>query len=149
MSTIDELLELNDVYTASYAGAGMSPEPTRKTAVVACMDARMDVHGMLGLQPGEAHVIRNAGGIVTEDVIRSLMISQRALGTRTVLLVQHTNCGLAGKTDEELRDVVEKQIGVRPSFPLGTFPEVKDSVRRGLEALRSSPLVYDQDMRGF
>lgn len=149
MGTIDELFANNEPYAESYDGAGLSPKPVRKVAVVACMDARLDVHGALGLHPGDAHVIRNAGGIVTDDVIRSLLISQRVLGTRSVILIHHTDCGLAGTTDEALGEIIDREIGTRPTFPLGAFPDTAGSVLRSIEKLKASGFVFDQEIRGY
>jgi carbonic anhydrase len=154
-STIDELIAANDAFAASFdiARAGCdisSPSPTRRTAVVTCMDARIDLFAALGLALGEVHVIRNAGGIATEDVLRSLVLSQRKLGTREVLLAHHTDCGLYGLDDDELLDEVEATSGARPPFRFGGFADLDASVRDSVARVRSAPFVpYRDDVRGF
>lgn len=148
MSTTDELLTANQDYASAFALGGLAKEPGRHLAVLACMDARLDVYRLLGLQPGDAHVIRNAGGIVTDDAIRSLMISARSLGTTEVVIVQHTSCGMSGLDDESYASEVEAETGVRPSFPLGGFSDVEASVRSSIETLRGNALV-PQAVRGF
>jgi carbonic anhydrase len=110
--------------------------PSRRLAVVTCMDARIDVNAMLGLHLGEAHILRNAGGIVTEDMLRSLLLSQRLLGTREVMVIHHTGCGLLTFTDDELADAVERDTGFRPPLPLGAFTDLDASVRRDIAAVR-------------
>lgn len=149
MGMIDDLLAHNEGYAAGYSGAGLSPQPVKKVAVVACMDARLDVHGALGLEPGDAHVIRNAGGIITDDVIRSLMISQRVLGTGPVILIHHTDCGLGNMTDDEIRTLVEQRTGVRPTFDIGSFKSAEESIRRSIDKLQATPFVLDHEIRGF
>ena len=148
MSTTDELLSANRDYASNFALAGLAKEPRRQVAVLACMDARLDVYRLLGLQPGDAHVIRNAGGIVTDDAVRSLMISARSLGTTEVVIVQHTSCGMSGLDDESYASDVEADTGVRPSFTLGGFSDVEASVRASIDALTADPLV-PQTVRGF
>ncbi|MEX2420584.1 MAG: carbonic anhydrase [Actinomycetota bacterium] len=128
---------------------GLTASPAKHLAVLACMDARLDPIAVLGLEPGDAHVIRNAGGVVTEDAIRSLMLSQQLLGTEEIILIHHTNCGLEGRTDEQVHDLVEQRTGTRPAFPIETFEVVEDSVRRSLERLRATPFVKDQRLSGF
>jgi carbonic anhydrase len=154
-STIDELIAANDAFAASFdvtrAGCDISsPSPTRRAAVVTCMDARIDLFAALGLALGEVHVIRNAGGIATEDVLRSLVLSQRKLGTREVLLAHHTDCGLYGLDDDELLDEVEATSGSRPPFRFGGFTDLDASVRASVARVRSAPFVpYRDDVRGF
>jgi carbonic anhydrase len=127
----------------------VSAEPARKLAVVTCMDARIDVYRLLGLELGDAHVIRNAGGLVTDDALRSLALSQSLLGTRDVMVIQHTGCGLQGDEDEMRARVVEA-TGAEPPLPLGAFADVEESVRRQLETLRSTPyLVEGRTARGY
>ncbi len=127
----------------------MNAEPARKLAVVTCMDARIDVYRLLGLEIGDAHVIRNAGGLVTEDALRSLALSQALLGTREVMVIQHTGCGLNGD-EADLRKGVVEASGAEPPSPLGAFADVDDSVRRQLEILRSTPyLVESESARGY
>lgn len=121
-----------------------------RVAVVACMDARLNPREVLGLAHGEAHVIRNAGGIVTDDVIRSLTISQRLLGTREIMLLHHTDCGMQKFTDDDLADTIEKETGTRPPFAMGAFTDLEDSVRDSIARLRASPFLTNVDaIRGF
>jgi carbonic anhydrase len=147
---IDDLLANNRRYAATYVNYGLSARPTLSVAVVACMDARIDVHAALGLQQGEAHVIRNAGGIVTDDVLRSLLISQRLLGTRTVMLIHHTGCGLQQFTESELAGAVERDTGARPPFALGAFQDLDEDVLRSIRAVVDCPFLPHRDtVRGF
>lgn len=121
-----------------------------RVAVVACMDARLDPREVLGLKHGEAHVIRNAGGIVTDDVIRSLTISQRLLGTREIVLVHHTDCGMQTFADNDLKDAIEQETGTRPPFTMGAFTNLEDSVRESIARLEASPFLTHKDaIRGF
>ncbi|HEX6417928.1 MAG TPA: carbonic anhydrase [Acidimicrobiales bacterium] len=152
---IDALVAANGRFAADFdaARAGCdisSPRPTRRAAVVTCMDARIDLFAALGLALGEVHVIRNAGGIVTDDVLRSLVLSQRKLGTREVLLAQHTDCGLHGLDDDALTAEVEAEAGARPPFAFGGFTDLDASVRASLACLRGAPFVPHRDaVRGF
>jgi carbonic anhydrase len=147
---IDDLLAHNRRYTAAYVDHGLSARPTLRVAVVACMDARIDAHAALGLRQGDAHVIRNAGGIVTDDVLRSLLVSQRLLGTREVMLIHHTGCGLLGLDDEELAAAIERDTGARPPFPLGAFNDLDEDVRRSIRAVAECPFLPHRDVvRGF
>ena len=154
-TTIDELIEANAGFAATFdptrAGCDISsPTPTRHTAVVTCMDARIDLLAALGLSLGEVHVIRNAGGIVTDDVLRSLALSQLKLGTREVLLAHHTGCGLSGLDDDALLDEVEASSGTRPPFRFGGFADTDESVRESVARVRSAPYVPHRDrVRGF
>lgn len=150
MAETDELLAHNDDYAAEYSAAEISAAPKRHVAVVACMDARLDVFALLGLEPGDAHVIRNAGGVVTDDVVRSLCVSQRLLGTREVVLVHHTDCGM-GKVDEAkfLADL-EADTGTRPEWSLRGFTDAASDVRDSIDQLSRSPfLAADSMVRGF
>jgi carbonic anhydrase len=150
MSVTDELLKSNERYAASFDKGHLPLPPARHVAVVACMDARLDVHELLGLAEGDAHVIRNAGGGVTEDVIRSLVISQRLLGTREIVLVHHTDCGMLTFTDEQLRRQVQAETGIRPAFALEAFPDLDEDVRQSIARIRASPFVPHKDaIRGF
>jgi carbonic anhydrase len=150
MSQIDELLGNAEAHARGFDGEGLSPAPARKVAVVTCMDARIDPSRLLGLRDGDAHVIRNAGGVVTEDTIRSLSISQRKLGTEEIALIQHTGCGLLTFTDEEFAAEVEIETGERPRWSAHTFPDLEQSVRNGVELIRSSPFVpRTGTVRGF
>lgn len=146
---MDELLKHNADWAETFDQAGLPTAPARKLAVVVCMDSRIDVFAALGLELGEAHVIRNAGGIATDDVIRSVAISQRFLGTERVALIQHTRCGMATFTDEQLADELEAETGVRPDWT-GAFTDIDDSVRRSVQRLRESPFLPHRDsVRGF
>lgn len=149
MSTIDELVKSNAQYAASFAHPGLAPEPSRRVAVLTCMDARLDVYRFLGLEAGQAHVVRNAGGLVTDDAIRSLLLSGRSLGTEEVAVIQHTRCGVEGLDDASYADEVEADTGVRPPFAFGGFADVEGSVRESVERLRSERLVGQTSVRGF
>jgi carbonic anhydrase len=149
VSTTDELLRNNQEYAASFTGDLPMP-PGRGVAVVACMDARLNVYALLGLREGEAHVIRNAGGVVTDDVIRSLTISQRLLGTREVILVHHTDCGMLTFKDDAVKADIEADTGVRPPFALEAFPDLDQDVRQSVARIKASPFVPHKDaVRGF
>ena len=145
-----ELLAGNAAYARDFDGAGMPAAPARRLAVVACMDARIDVPRILGLHAGEAHIIRDAGGVVTDDVIRSLCLSQRALGTREVVLVHHTDCGLQLIDEDRFLAKLEAETGSRPSWPLETFADPYEDVAESIRRLRSSPFLPHKDhIRGF
>jgi carbonic anhydrase len=149
MSATDEYLQHNERYAESFSGPLPMP-PARQVAVIACMDARLDVYRMLGLAEGEAHVIRNAGGVVTDDQIRSLAISQRLLGTREIVLIHHTDCGMLTFTDPQLRDQIEADTGVRPIWSAEAFDDPDADVRRSARRITSSPFVPHTDqVRGF
>ncbi|MEW2633444.1 carbonic anhydrase [Streptomyces sp. NPDC048389] len=145
----DRLVEANRTYAARFEDPGMDARPVLKVAVVACMDARLDLHAALGLELGDCHTIRNAGGVVTDDVIRSLTISQRALGTRSVILVHHTGCGLETIT-EDFRMELEEEVGQRPAWAVEAFRDVDQDVRQSMQRVRTSPfLLHSDDIRGF
>ena len=150
MSVTDELVRNNQAYGAGFDQGGLPMPPSKHLAVVACMDARLDVYRLLGLKLGEAHVIRNAGGVVSEDAIRSLVISQRLLSTREIVLVHHTDCGMLTFRDDPLKDQILEDAGIRPPFALEAFPDPDDDVRQSMARLRSSPfLVHKDRIRGF
>ncbi|MGY1453779.1 beta-class carbonic anhydrase [Streptomyces sp. SS8] len=156
MTTLTTQQSATDAYLAHNRARAASPReplpmpPARRTAVVTCMDARLDVYGLLGLSPGDSHVFRNAGGIVTQDVIRSLAVSQRLLGTREILLVHHTDCGMATFTDEEFLGAVERDTGARPDWEPGSFTDAADSVRASMARVHDSPFVpHKESVRGF
>ncbi len=150
MSVTDELLRNNAAYAADYQGASLPMPPARKVAVVACMDARLNVYGALGLREGDAHVIRNAGGVVTEDAIRSLAISQRLLGTREIVLIHHTDCGMLTFQDHELKAAIEEETGLRPHFALESFSDLEQDIRQSIARIKASPFVPHKDsVRGF
>jgi carbonic anhydrase len=148
-SVIDRLVEANQRYAAEFTDPGMDARPVLKVAVVACMDARLDLHAALGLKLGDCHTIRNAGGVVTDDVIRSLTISQRKLGTRSIVLIHHTGCGLEAIT-EDFRTELEMEVGQRPSWAVEAFKDVDQDVRQSMQRVRTSPfLLHTDDVRGF
>ena len=150
MSATDDLLANNAAYAARFDHAGLAVAPTRKVAVVACMDSRLDLFGALGLDLGQAHIIRNAGGVVTDDVVRSLIVSQRLLGTEEIVLVHHTDCGLLKVTDDELKDAIEDDVGVRPGFAFEAFRDLDVNVRRSIARLRATLFLPRTDsVRGF
>ncbi len=148
-TVIDHLVEANTRYAAEFDDPGMDARPVLQVAVVACMDARLDLHDALGLALGDCHTIRNAGGVVTDDVIRSLTISQRALGTRSVILIHHTNCGLESIT-EEFRQELEAEVGQRPVWAVEAYKDADQDVRQSMQRVRTSPfLLHTDDVRGF
>ena len=150
MTVTDELLCNAERYAAAFDTGALPMPPARHVAVVACMDARLNPYGLLGLQEGDAHVIRNAGGVVTEDVIRSLLISQRLLGTREIILIHHTDCGMLTFTDDAVKAQIEAEVGLRPPFALEAFPEVEADVRQSIARIRASPFIPHRDqVRGF
>ncbi len=150
MSTTDELLRNNQDYAASFASGDLPMPPGKQVAVVACMDARLNVYGLLGLREGDAHVIRNAGGVVSDDVIRSLAISQRLLGTREVILVHHTDCGMLTFKDDAVKADIEAETGLRPPFALEAFADPEQDVRQSIARIKASPFVPRTDaVRGF
>lgn len=145
----ERLVRANERYAADFTDPGMDARPVLQVAVVACMDARLDLHAALGLELGDCHTIRNAGGVVTDDVIRSLTISQRALGTRSVMLVHHTGCGLESLT-EDFRHELEDEVGQRPAWAVEAFRDVDQDVRQSMQRVRTSPfLLHTDDVRGF
>lgn len=145
----DRLVNANAQYAEHFTDPGMDAQPVLGVAVVACMDARLDLHAALGLQLGDCHTIRNAGGVVTDDIIRSLTISQRALGTRSVVLIHHTGCGLLNLT-EDFRHELELEVGQRPTWAVEAFRDLDQNVRQSMEKVRTSPfLPHTDDVRGF
>ncbi|MEU6646532.1 carbonic anhydrase [Saccharomonospora sp. NPDC046836] len=149
MSVTDELLANNADYAADFAGPLPLP-PAKQVAVVACMDARINVYGALGLREGDAHVIRNAGGVITDDEIRSLAISQRLLGTREIILIHHTDCGMLTFTDDEFKKSIQDDVGIKPPWAAEAFPDVDDDVRQSIARIKRSPFVPHTDsVRGF
>ena len=147
MSEVDRMLAANGEWAQRFPGS-KDVRPARKVAVVACMDSRMPLFGLLGLEIGEAHVIRNAGGVITDDVLRSVAISQHLLGTRAVVLVHHTDCGLQKATDEEFADLVERTTGHRPPWAAQTFTDVEADVRESVRRLQESPYLLSTEVRG-
>lgn len=150
MTETDELVERNRKYATTFVPRHLPPRPSGRLAVVTCMDARLDVFGALGLDLGEAHVIRNAGGIVTEDVLRSVLVSQWLLGTTSIAVVQHTDCGMATFRDADLEDAIAAEVGIRPPFPLGAFRDPVEEVQRSIRLLAESPFLVHRDaISGF
>ncbi len=150
MSGIDRLLENNERYASGFDKGDLPMPPAQHIAVVACMDARLDTHRLLGIGEGDAHLIRNAGGVVTEDVIRSLAISQRLLGTREIMLIHHTDCGMLTFRDDELKAQILADTGLRPSFAFEAFPDPDDDVRQSIARIQASPFVPERgQVRGF
>src|SRR6202035_2489493 len=149
MSVTDELLANNQRYADSFGGL-LSLPPARHVAVVACMDARLNVYGILGLAEGDAHVIRNAGGVVTDDEIRSLAISQRLLGTREIILIHHTDCGMLTFTDDQFKRAIQDETGIKPSWSAESFADLDADVRQSIARIKASPFVPHTDaIRGF
>ena len=150
MSTTDELLENAKSYAESFNKGDLALPPARKVAVLACMDARLNPYGLLGLQEGDAHVIRNAGGVVTDDEIRSLAISQRLLGTEEIILIHHPDCGMLTFTDDEFRRSLQDDTGIKPEWAVETFPDLEEDVRQSIARINASPFIPNKDsVRGF
>jgi len=149
MSATDELLENNARYVAGFSGPLPLP-PARHLAVVACMDARLNVYAILGLSEGDAHVIRNAGGVVTEDEIRSLAISQRLLGTTEIVLIHHTDCGMLTFTDDGFKRAIQDETGIKPPWSAEAFTDLDEDVRQSIARIKASPFVpHKESVRGF
>jgi len=149
MTVTDELLANNTRYAEVFTGPLPLP-PSRHVAVVACMDARLNVYAILGLQDGEAHVIRNAGGVVTDDEIRSLTISQRLLGTQEIILIHHTDCGMLTFTDDDFKASIQKDTGIKPAWAAEAFTDLDDDVRQSIARIKASPFIPHKDLvRGF
>jgi carbonic anhydrase len=150
MSVTDDLLRNNEAYAESFEKGDLPLPPAKGVAVVACMDARLDVHKILGLEEGDAHVIRNAGGVITDDEIRSLAISQRLLGTREIILIHHTDCGMLTFTDDDLKQQIHEDVGIKPHFPMESFSDLEEDVRQSVARIQASPFVPNKDaVRGF
>jgi carbonic anhydrase len=150
MSVTDDLLRNAQQYAANFTKGSLPMPPGKATAVVACMDARLNPYGLLGLQEGDTHVIRNAGGVVTDDVIRSITISQRLLGTREIILIHHTDCGMLTFKDDDLKAQIESDTGIRPPFALEAFPDEAKDVRQSMARIAVSPFIPHKDqVRGF
>ena len=150
MSAPDDLLANNRSYAASFDKGDLASAPARKLAVVTCMDARMNVYALLGLSEGDAHVIRNAGGVVTDDAVRSLAISQRLLGTEHIVLIHHTRCGMLSFTDDEFRAEIEQETGIKPPWAAEAFTDLEGDVRQSIARIKASPfLPHKESVRGF
>jgi carbonic anhydrase len=148
-TVIDDYVRNNEAYARSFSGPLPLP-PARQLAIVACMDARLNVFALLGLHDGDAHVIRNAGGVVTDDTLRSLVISQRLLGTKEIVLIHHTDCGMLTFTDEALRTKIEAETGVEPAYSFHAFDDLAGDVRAGIARIKADPLLLHRDrVRGF
>jgi carbonic anhydrase len=144
------LLQNNAAYAEAFKKGDLPLPPAKGVAVVACMDARLDVHKILGLGEGDAHVIRNAGGVITDDEIRSLTISQRLLGTREIVLIHHTDCGMLTFSDEELRAQIHEEVGMKPHFSMESFSDLEEDVRQSIARIEHSPFIPHKDaVRGF
>ena len=150
MSVTDELLKNNEAYVASFDKGELPLPPAKKVAVVACMDARLNPYGALGLQEGDAHIIRNAGGVVTDDEIRSLAISQRLLGTEEIILIHHTDCGMLTFTDDAFKQSIEEETGIKPQWAAEAFNDLDTDVRQSVARIKASPFIPKKDaVRGF
>jgi carbonic anhydrase len=149
MSTTDDVLQNAQQYASSFDKGDLPMPPGRKLAVVACMDARLIPTKVLGLQEGEAHVIRNAGGVVTDDTIRSLAISQHKLGTEEIILIHHTDCGMLTFRDDDFREELQDETGVKPSWAAESFTDLDRDLRQSIERIRNSPFVPNKNVRGF
>ncbi len=150
IDVIDELVANNAAFAASLPVRHLDVRPRRRLAIVTCMDARLDVFAALGLHPGAAHILRNAGGVITDDVIRSLAVSQRRLGTREVMLIHHTDCGMQSLTDDGFRAELQEASGVAPAFAIESFDDLDADVRQSLLRVRRSPFLLHRDsVRGF
>lgn len=150
MTATDDLIGANQRYARTSFAVGAPSQPARAVAIVACMDARLDVYAVLGLGPGEAHVIRNAGGAVTEDALRSLTVSQRRLGTSEIMLIHHTDCGMQSFTDAEFKDEIAAETGIKPEWSSETFTDLDAEVRQSVARVRACPyLPHRRAVRGF
>jgi carbonic anhydrase len=150
MSYTDELLKNNESYAASFDKAGLPLPPAKKVAVVACMDARLNPSYVLGLEEGDAHVIRNAGGVITDDEIRSLAISQRLLGTEEIILIHHTDCGMLTFNDDEFRRSIQDDTGIKPQWAAESFADLEEDVRQSKARIEASPFIPNKgSIRGF
>ena len=150
MSVTDELIRNNENYARSFKKGDLAMPPSRRLAVLACMDARLDTHKILGLEEGEAHVIRNAGGVATDDAIRSLVISQRLLGTQEIILIHHTDCGMLTFKDDDVKGKIESEVGIRPAFALEAFASPEGDVKQSIARIQASPFIPNKSsVRGF
>ena len=150
MSVTDELLKNNEAYARSFDKGDLPMPPGKHIAVVTCMDARLSPYVMLGLHEGDAHVIRNAGGVITDDEIRSLVISQRLLGTREIMVIQHTDCGMLTFSDDELKQQIHEEVGMKPHFAMESFSDLDENLRQSIARIKSSPFIpHKESVRGF
>jgi carbonic anhydrase len=150
VTATDELLKNNEAFAEAFDKGGLPLPPAKKVAVVACMDARVNPYPILGLELGDAHVIRNAGGVVTDDEIRSLSISQRLLGTEEIILIHHTDCGMLTFSDDDFKRQIQDDTGIKPSWSAEAFSDLDEDVRQSIERIKSSPFIPNKDsVRGF
>jgi carbonic anhydrase len=150
MSVTDELLRNNEEYVSSFDKGDLPMPPGKHIAIVTCMDARLSPYVMLGLQEGDAHVIRNAGGVITDDEIRSLMISQRLLGTEEIMLIQHTDCGMLTFSDDEVKQQIHDDVGIKPHFSLESFSDLDVNLHQSIARIKTSPFIPNKEsVRGF
>ena len=150
MTATDELLQNAEKYAADFDRGSLPLPPAKHVAIVACMDARLNPYGLLGLNEGDAHVIRNAGGVITDDEIRSLAISQRLLGTEEIILIHHTDCGMLTFSDDDFRNDLQKEIGIKPEWAAEAFQDLEEDVRQSIARIKASPFVPRKDaVRGF
>jgi carbonic anhydrase len=150
MSTIDELVANASTYATSFESGDLPLPPAKRVAIVACMDARLNPYGLLGLREGDAHVIRNAGGVITDDEIRSLAISQRLLGTQEIMLIHHTDCGMLTFSDDDFRRQVQQDTGIKPEWPAEAFDDLDGDIRQSIARIKASPFIPNKDsVRGF
>jgi carbonic anhydrase len=150
VSVTDQLLANNEAYSASFDKGELPLPPAKKLAVVACMDARVNPYGALGLQEGDAHVIRNAGGVITENEIRSLAISQRLLGTEEIILIHHTDCGMLTFTDDDFKRSIQDEVGIKPAWAAESFTDLDEDVRQSIARIKASPFIpRKESIRGF
>jgi carbonic anhydrase len=150
VSVTDELLANNEAYSASFDKGDLPLPPAKKLAVVACMDARVNPYGALGLHEGDAHVIRNAGGVITENEIRSLAISQRLLGTEEIILIHHTDCRMLTFTDDDFKRSIQDEVGIKPAWAAESFTDLDEDVRQSIARIKASPFIpRKESVRGF
>ena len=149
MSVTDELLANAEQYAHTFHLGQLPLPPSKRVAIVACMDARLNVYGLLRLAEGDAHIIRNAGGAVTEDVIRSLSISQRLLGTREIILIHHTDCGMLTFTDDQFKRSIQDETGLKPQWAAEAFSDLDEDVRQSIARIKASPFIPRKNVRGF
>jgi carbonic anhydrase len=150
MTATDELLSNARVYADGFEAGELPMPPARRVAVIACMDARLNPYGLLGLSEGDAHIIRNAGGVVTEDAVRSLAISQRLLGTEEIVLIHHTDCGMLTFRDDEFRRQIQEDTGIKPGWAAEAFDDLEADVRQSIQRIKTSPFIPRKDnVRGF
>jgi carbonic anhydrase len=150
MSVIDEILAHNEAYANQFTKGSLPMPPAKRLAAVVCMDARLETGALLALVEGDAHVIRNAGGVVTDDVIRSLTISQRLLGTREVMLIHHTDCGMLTFSDDEFKQQIFDDTGIKPPFAMESFSNLEEDVRQSMARIKASPFIpHKEEVRGF